>query len=308
LVEADKRYLKSGAGGRADGGVLAPKEFLRFGGPRHQLRVEAKPIRFERAPQSDSLDSVANPVEKLRFEIGGVKETASCARVADADALTNNSETFAGDVFVAAEDYDGTGAHVFFFADDSGDALMAIVREGFSRMFEKSRLLAGFRRRHGGRKIDKPFGIDGEAAHDFERGHGVFLRNSDAGMEARSDEALAGDVFEVEKIVEGLLRAKFGSGGLRVKRLHRRVVSPGSGNRDEFLFGIAESCEPAAEDAAGVDVNGAIEPFGFGNGSVTVDDHRGTAIVSRPVVADGEAEFVDFAGGFAEESEVADFA
>ncbi len=43
---------------------------------------------------------------------------------------------------------------------------------------------------------------------------------------------------------------------------------------------------------------------GSGIGRVAVDDHGRAAIVGGPVVADGQAELVDFAGGFAEERKV----
>ncbi len=141
-------------------------------------------------------------------EISGVEETAAGARVANPDALADNSEAFAGDIFIAAKNDDGARTHVLFFADDRRNAFMAIVGEGFGRMLEQAGFVAGLGGRHCRRKIDEPFGIGGEAAHDFERGHGVFFADGDVGMQPRSDEALADYVCEIEKVVVSLLRAE----------------------------------------------------------------------------------------------------
>jgi len=75
---------------------------------------------------------------------------------------------------------------------------------------------------------------------------------------------------------------------------------------DEFPFRITEGGETTAEDAAGVDVDRAVKPFGFGDWCVAVDDHGLAAVFGGPVVAHGEAEFIGFAGGFAVEGEFAD--
>ena len=52
-----------------------------------------------------------------------------------------------------------------------------------------------------------------------------------------------------------------------------------------------------------------VEPFAFGDGRVAVDDGGAASVFGGPVVAaDGEAEFIGFAGGFAVQGELADFA
>ena len=76
-------------------------------------------------------------------------------------------------------------------------------------------------------------------------------------------------------------------------------------NGDEFAFGVAQSGERSAKNAARIDVDGAVEPFRFGNGGVPVDDGRRAAILGCPVVAHRQAELVGFSGGFAVEGELA---
>ena len=82
-----------------------------------------------------------------------------------------------------------------------------------------------------------------------------------------------------------------------------RVRLPGR-NGDELLLGPAQGRELAAEHAAGIDVDRAIEPFGLRHGRVAID-HAGTsAVLGRPVVADGQPELVGLARRFAEQREV----
>jgi hypothetical protein len=47
------------------------------------------------------------------------------------------------------------------------------------------------------------------------------------------------------------------------------VGLPG-GNRNQFLFGITQGGQLSTEDAARIDVDGAIEPFRFGHRRVAV--------------------------------------
>ena len=90
------------------------------------------------------------------------------------------------------------------------------------------------------------------------------------------------------------------------ERPGRLAVGPGGGDRDELPLRVAEGGELAAEDAAGVDVDRAVEPLGLGDRRVAVDDHGRPAIFRRPVVADGQAELVGLAGRLAVEGEVPD--
>jgi hypothetical protein len=82
---------------------------------------------------------------------------------------------------------------------------MAIVGEGFVRMFQQAFPRGSFRRRHGGRQVDKPLWIGGEAAHDFQSGRGVLFADGDVVVETRGDDALAQDVINIQKIIELLL-------------------------------------------------------------------------------------------------------
>ena len=61
----------------------------------------------------------------------------------------------------------------------------------------------------------------------------------------------------------------------------------------------------ATEDAAGIDVDGVVEPERLGHRRVSVDDESLAAIVRRPVVADRQAELIRLAGGLAVEGELA---
>ncbi len=63
-------------------------------------------------------------------------------------------------------------------------------------------------------------------------------------------------------------------------------------HRHQLLLGIAQRREPPAEDAAGVDVDGAVEPLGLRHRRVAVHHHRRAAILRRPVVADRQPELV----------------
>ncbi len=99
--------------------------------------------------------------------------------------------------------------------------------------------------------------------------------------------------------------------GLPVRRAGRPAerargprVLPRRGHRDQLPLRVPERGEAAAEDAAGVDVDGAVQPLGLGDGRVAVDDHRVPPIFGGPVVADGKAELVRLAGGLAEEREL----
>ena len=90
----------------------------------------------------------------------------------------------------------------------------------------------------------------------------------------------------------------------RQERPGRFAVGPGGGDRDELLLRVAQGRELAAEDAAGVDVDRAVEPLRLGDRRVAVDDHRLAPVLRRPVEADGQAELVGLAGRLAVEGEV----
>src|SRR5690348_2681210 len=124
-------------------------------------------------------------------------------------------------------------------------------------------------------------------------------------MKPRGDEAFSDDVFEIEQVVVALLSSQNGQGRLRNERLRRLVVRASGRNGNQFFFRITERRKFSAEDATGVDVNSAIQPFGLGDRGMAVDDGGLAAVVSGPVVTDGETKLVDFARGFPEEREIA---
>ncbi|RFC52732.1 MAG: hypothetical protein DVB22_000315 [Verrucomicrobia bacterium] len=193
------------ARGGADGGVLLLEEFLGFGGPRHQFAVEAEPIRFEFVPEAGGGGGIADSGQEVRFDPCVVEEASAGAGEAGADALALDAEAPEGGFFVAADHDHGAGPHVFFLTDHAGDALVAVVGEGFRRVFQQAVAAAGGARRHGGREVDEPFRIGGEAAHDFEGGGGVFLADGDIAVPFRANDPLADDVLDIEHVVVLLL-------------------------------------------------------------------------------------------------------
>ena len=124
----------------------------------------------------------------------------------------------------------------------------------------------------------------------------MFFADGDARDEKGIYGAFAGDVVDVEHVVVRLL---CGAGGMGDKRARGFAICFEGGYGNAFFFWIAQGCERAAIDAARVDVDGVVEPFGVGYGGVSIDDGGFAAISRRPVEADGQAKFVGFARGFA---------
>jgi hypothetical protein len=58
-----------------------------------------------------------------------------------------------------------------------------------------------------------------------------------------------------------------------------------AGQGQMFIFRITHGGQRTAEDAARINVNSPVQPFGFGNGCVTIDQRSISAIFCRPVVA-----------------------
>ena len=128
----------------------------------------------------------------------------------------------------------------------------------------------------------------------------MFFADGDARDEKGIYGAFAADVVDVEHVVVRLL---CGAGGLSVKWARGFGIHFERGHRYAFFFGIAQGGERAAIDAACVDVDGGVEPFGMGHGGMSIDDGGCAAISRRPVEADGQAKFVGLASGFAIECE-----
>ena len=206
---------------------------------------------------------------------------------------------------VAADDDDGPRPHVLLLADHPRHTLAAVVGERLGRVLEQPGLAAGLAGRHGGRQVDQPPRVGGEPAHHLQGRRGVLLADRDVAAQPGRDDPLAQHVLGVEHLVVGLLRRQ--RRGLRLggqERPGRLAVGPRGRDRDELLLRVAQGGQLAAEDAAGVDVDRAVEPFRLGDRRVAVDDHRRPAVFRRPVVADGQAELVGLAGRLAVEGEV----
>ena len=128
----------------------------------------------------------------------------------------------------------------------------------------------------------------------------MFFADGDARDEEGIYGAFADDVGDVEHVVVRLL---CGAVGLRGERTRGLGIHFERRYGNAFFFWIAQGGECAAIDAARVDVDGVVEPFGRGYGCVSIDDGGCAAISRRPVEADGQAIFVGFARGFAIERE-----
>ena len=64
-------------------------------------------------------------------------------------------------------------------------------------------------------------------------------------------------------------------------------VCTGSLDGDQFPFRIAQCRQLAAKNAAGIDIDSAIEPLRFRYGGMAINHHRLATIVSRPIMANG---------------------
>jgi hypothetical protein len=91
----------------------------------------------------------------------------------------------------------------------------------------------------------------------------------------------------------------------RDQRAHRGVVLPGGRHRDQLAGRPAQRGQLPAEDAAGVQADGVVDPLRLRGRGVAVDDRRRTAVVTRPRIADRQAVLVGLAGRLAVEREAA---
>ncbi len=207
------------------------------------------------------------PRQQRLLQLAAFEEAAAGARVDDAAALTDHAEARSRRVLVLADDHHGARAHVLLLADDLRDALVEVVVEGLLGVLQQVGLLAGLARRHGRRQVDQPFGIGGEAAHHLQRRGGVLFADGHVAAQARLDDALAEHVVDVQHIVVFLLHRQFGRLACRhLEGPRRLVVRSARGHRDKGAFWIAQRGQAASEDAAGVDVDGVVEPVGPGHG------------------------------------------
>ncbi len=157
-------------------------------------------------------------------------------------------------------------------------------------MLQEALLVGGRGRGHGRREVGQEPGVDGEAAHDFERRRRVLLPHGDAAHVAGLHDAAALDVGQVERPA---LPAPGGFGG---QRLHRLVPDPLGRYVDDLALRPAQRCHLPAEDGPGVQAEGVVHPGRGGHGRVAVD-HRGTAaVLLGPRIAHGQAELVGLTG------------
>jgi hypothetical protein len=107
------RLAQADASSRSNRRVLLSNELERLGGPRHQLAVEAHPIRVEPLPESACVERSPHGRQQLTLQRGIFRESTAGARVTDATLVFENTESLAGDVMIPAHDDDGAGPMCF---------------------------------------------------------------------------------------------------------------------------------------------------------------------------------------------------
>ncbi len=128
-------------------------------------------------------------------------------------------------------------------------------------------------------------------------------------MQPSGNDPLSAHILRVEQIVVDLLRRKrLGLLSCRQEGASWFAVSRFRRDRNKLLFRVSQRRQSSAEDAAGVDVDSSVQPFGFRNRRMAVDDHRRAPVFGRPVTTHRQTEFVSLTSRFAVQSEVADLA
>ena len=155
---------------------------------------------------------------------------------------------------------------------------------------------------HRGGQVDQPAGVHREAAEGLD-GRGAVRGHPHVPVQARVNVAFTHQIREVQHVV-GLVLGAAGAAG--AQGLDRGVVDPVGRHAQHLALGVAQGRELAAEAAAGVDVEGAVEPLGLQHRDVAVHHRGGAAVVQGPVGPHRQAELVDLAGGLAVEGEGAD--
>ena len=84
----------------------------------------------------------------------------------------------------------------------------------------------------------------------------------------------------------------------RIERLSRDGVNLPRIDTDDLSLGPSQGRELSAKGASCININGFVQPLSFWYGCVTVNDGGFPAVIQRPLIADGETEFIDFSGGF----------
>ena len=117
------------------------------------------------------------------------------------------------------------------------------------------------------------------------------------------DRVFSQDITDVQEIVSLLLGAA-GIGGGGQEWPDGLGIDPRRRDRHQRQLGIPQRGQLAAEDAAGVDVDGAIEPLGLRHRRVTIHDERLPSVLGGPVVAHREAIGIGLPGGLAVEGKL----
>ncbi len=134
--------------------------------------------------------------------------------------------------------------------------------------------LARLARRHRRRQVDQPLRIGGEPAHHLQ---GRRRRSPRESSRCRSQPRgmirlpSTSSRSSTSSCACCAVSAGAGSGTGRKGRAGSAVCL-GRGDGDELLLGVTQGGQPAAEDAAGVDVDRPVQPLRLRNRRVTVDD------------------------------------
>ena len=120
-------------------------------------------------------------------------------------------------------------------------------------------------------------------------------------MQAGGNDPLAENVADVEQVAAWPPLVRLPG---RRERPHRLAPDLPRRDLDDLPFRVAQRRQLASEDAAGVDVDGAVHPLRFRNRSVAVHHRRLSAVGRGPVAAHRQPELVGLAGGLAVEGEL----
>ena len=184
---------------------------------------------------------------------------------------------------------------MLFLDDDRCHALGPVIGERLLGAFEPALHRARLRRRHRGRQVDQPARINRVPAHHLQRRRRVRLGHHDDAQVARLDRLAAEHVGDVE-----LARMRLAGRGRRnAQRADRLVIGGARWHIDQLHLRIAERGQLAAEHAAGVDAQRAVDPVGVHLRRMAIDHLSGALVVRGPVVAHRQTECVDLAAGLA---------
>ena len=125
----------------------------------------------------------------------------------------------------------------------------------------------------------------------------MFFPDGQIVPQARLYDPLAGYVFDVQQVVVGLLGGqRLGFGG--PEGPGRFAVGCLRRYGDQFFLGVTQGGKLPPENAAGIDVDGAVEPLGLRYGGMAVDHPCLPTVFRRPVVADRQPVFIRLPGRF----------